>query len=502
MKPKISENIKAFRLQKKLTQKELAVSLSVSPQAVSRWEQGQAYPDMFMLEKLASFFGVTMDALVGRGEEYVTGLRHQWYEMRFHIDSPEDAKQECDILEKLAIVGHERIQYLRALIAYKDHLQRPKDSVAVEKGLEKRLESARAMIKEQLKNISVEERLNNLQSIFLYEEEAQLEQWKEFLPSGFEFLNYSDMLLLRYRNAVYDPEKYQKELQHNLHRRIIALLYSLASDVLPSVTQRKERTRNTHLRGELHPVEYLQSALELLKIYSARVWDIFLPERSTILIRYAAALLKDGREEEAFAVLDTLKDTMLQAHKCFMAGEAIKGSVAMLSEIEGKDPMFFLGRMLDYVENDINLPEFAMCQAKKEEVQRIRSEIIQRLHAEEQFPEFKALVERAREEIRSVDCDRVKMVLVMEYEDGSLHTAHYDPYEKEKSHEEQASDILDKDSPIVKRMVVYWSKGDLEMPSYAIRQKLLSLHTQNADTLILTRGYYKYNIRKLKATMQ
>jgi len=36
----LSENIKKYRINKKLTQKDLAMLLRVSPQAVSRWECG------------------------------------------------------------------------------------------------------------------------------------------------------------------------------------------------------------------------------------------------------------------------------------------------------------------------------------------------------------------------------------------------------------------------------------------------------------------------------
>ena len=43
MKLKISENIKNLRLAKGLTQSELALLLSVTPQSVSRWENGVSH---------------------------------------------------------------------------------------------------------------------------------------------------------------------------------------------------------------------------------------------------------------------------------------------------------------------------------------------------------------------------------------------------------------------------------------------------------------------------
>jgi len=58
---RIFESRKALRL----TQEELAKKLSITPQSVSRWENGQSRPDIDMLPKLAAFFGTTIDSLFG-----------------------------------------------------------------------------------------------------------------------------------------------------------------------------------------------------------------------------------------------------------------------------------------------------------------------------------------------------------------------------------------------------------------------------------------------------
>lgn len=48
-----------------LTQNQLAQSLNISFQAVSKWENGTAYPDIEMLPKLAAALSTTADALLG-----------------------------------------------------------------------------------------------------------------------------------------------------------------------------------------------------------------------------------------------------------------------------------------------------------------------------------------------------------------------------------------------------------------------------------------------------
>ncbi|MGN0648875.1 MAG: helix-turn-helix domain-containing protein [Oscillospiraceae bacterium] len=62
---KLGENLKKFRLQRELTQEQLADVLGVSAQAVSRWENGTTYPDITLLPTIASYFEITLDELMG-----------------------------------------------------------------------------------------------------------------------------------------------------------------------------------------------------------------------------------------------------------------------------------------------------------------------------------------------------------------------------------------------------------------------------------------------------
>ncbi len=67
----LSENIKKFRTLNKITQEKLAEILGVSPQAVSRWENGSAYPDITLLPVIAEFFGITTDTLLGTDTAHI-----------------------------------------------------------------------------------------------------------------------------------------------------------------------------------------------------------------------------------------------------------------------------------------------------------------------------------------------------------------------------------------------------------------------------------------------
>ena len=61
----IGENIKKLRNQKGVTQERLAESIGVTPQAISRWESESGYPAIEYLPDIASFFGISVDELLG-----------------------------------------------------------------------------------------------------------------------------------------------------------------------------------------------------------------------------------------------------------------------------------------------------------------------------------------------------------------------------------------------------------------------------------------------------
>lgn len=61
--------IKELRTAHGLTQVEFAKCLSVSKQAVSNWENNNIQPSIDMLLKIADYFGVTTDYLLGRSND-------------------------------------------------------------------------------------------------------------------------------------------------------------------------------------------------------------------------------------------------------------------------------------------------------------------------------------------------------------------------------------------------------------------------------------------------
>lgn len=63
--------LQKLRKERGVTQEQLAASLGVSPQAVSKWENG-SYPDGDLLPRIADYFEVTIDYLYGRDVDKVS----------------------------------------------------------------------------------------------------------------------------------------------------------------------------------------------------------------------------------------------------------------------------------------------------------------------------------------------------------------------------------------------------------------------------------------------
>lgn len=96
----IGKQIKALRIQKGITQEELANSIGISYQAVSKWENGVTMPDIQLLPTLSIYFGVTIDELFQLTEEAQLHRIDNMLENERFI-SEENFKYAADFLQGL-----------------------------------------------------------------------------------------------------------------------------------------------------------------------------------------------------------------------------------------------------------------------------------------------------------------------------------------------------------------------------------------------------------------
>lgn len=85
-----SENLKALRHKKGLTQEALAIKLNVTRQTISKWEKGISVPDAEMLVQLAEILEVSISQLLGQ-------------QVPESVDKNEIANYLAQIVEQLAI---------------------------------------------------------------------------------------------------------------------------------------------------------------------------------------------------------------------------------------------------------------------------------------------------------------------------------------------------------------------------------------------------------------
>lgn len=83
-----SENLKALRKARGMTQEELAARLHVVRQTVSKWEKGLSVPDADLLIRLAEVLDTTVGQLLG-------------------ADIPEDGESRNDLADQLARINEQ-----------------------------------------------------------------------------------------------------------------------------------------------------------------------------------------------------------------------------------------------------------------------------------------------------------------------------------------------------------------------------------------------------------
>lgn len=141
----IGANIKRMRRERDLTQEELASHLGISFQSISKWERGDGYPDITMLPALASYFGISIDELLGMSESErnsrYCAINQMWADnnksgahqenvdlMRRALKAfPNDSPllvQLSTSLEKLDGTAQQKLEHLRESIAVQEQILR------------------------------------------------------------------------------------------------------------------------------------------------------------------------------------------------------------------------------------------------------------------------------------------------------------------------------------------------------------------------------------------
>lgn len=106
----LGKNISELRKKNNLTQEELANMLGVSPQAVSKWENDAACPDIALLPKIAEIFSVTIDELMNEqgsihSQKAVNSKMQTKRIIQIHVLSADGKSSKINIPFKLVSAG-------------------------------------------------------------------------------------------------------------------------------------------------------------------------------------------------------------------------------------------------------------------------------------------------------------------------------------------------------------------------------------------------------------
>jgi len=86
--------IKELREDRDLRQSDLAKATGIDQRTISNYETGKSNPDSYALIKLADFFGVSIDYLVGR-------TKHNLFDKNDKVNLIENIKQSLEDLKTM-----------------------------------------------------------------------------------------------------------------------------------------------------------------------------------------------------------------------------------------------------------------------------------------------------------------------------------------------------------------------------------------------------------------
>ena len=130
----LGNKIRELRVNKGLTQEQLATALNLSPQAISKWETGAGYPDVATLPVLAGYFGVSLDAMFEYDpEEVEEKIQKVLYSSRGGLFGSDQSIQI--LLDGIAAYPSGYILKRELLWHYAERINKGKGSDLVEKAL-------------------------------------------------------------------------------------------------------------------------------------------------------------------------------------------------------------------------------------------------------------------------------------------------------------------------------------------------------------------------------
>ncbi len=217
----IGEHVRKLRLKKGITQEQLAEVFGVSAQAVSRWENGAAYPDITLLPGLAIFFDTTVDAIVGMDEiRKEETLREIHGEINRLVISGRPEEAAAFIRDRLKVYPNDSglLMSLGETLAHQSN-----DPAAMEEAI--------SIAQRVLQNNDVSMKAKGTTTanlLFLYIKSGRVDKAKALVQSMPHIWESREIMM----PEVYDGEAYPEELKKAMVKALVFLCGKI--DALPS----------------------------------------------------------------------------------------------------------------------------------------------------------------------------------------------------------------------------------------------------------------------------
>lgn len=254
------------REKKGITQDVLANFIGVSKASISKWETGKAYPDITFLPRLAAFYNVTIDELIGYSPQLTKEeIKKQYHQLaaRFSKENFDEVYEESQSITRKYYSCFPLLLQM-AVLYLNHHMLAP----TAEKQQEVLMETGQMLlrIKQENDDVWLNKQANSLQAV-IYLLLNQPAKTLDLLADTLKPAGGDEIVLSQAYQMLGDVEQAKRTLQVNMYQSLLNLVGAAQSYALLAVEERKkfeEVIRRTeeltilfHLK-DLHPNMVLQ----------------------------------------------------------------------------------------------------------------------------------------------------------------------------------------------------------------------------------------------------
>ena len=483
MKLYLGDNIRRKRIERDMTQSELAAMLGVSAQTVSRWEQCQVYPDIEFLPTLSRIFSCTIDELVGREDVYRDRLYSASHEARVKADEEptrENFLAAFALGEQLYRLSGDTGDLLELW-----RLCKKMKSFGFSDEDPEREDKIRRRFKDELPKIdSPLWRSYYIGAFFHLEDDDHLEFWRD-LAAPKHAQTFDDLMIARARTR--NQKDYQVLVEERAYEQFLTFVSMVETGAFVPAG----------MQCGLFPCELLRALRDFaFSLGDEKRFLIPMMQTEGMLVR---GYFEAGRKEEAYALLPELRRFIERAKEIVRAGgrnsdEIVEGLSPKTSyrSLDGR-VMTALGIHLantddervrelhesvgsDFIEQKKSAEEL-------ERAERIKKEFAVLLDAGRAEFDKRAISDPDRYALR----DRIPQITVLESERGNIYTFYEKNCFSGSPEKDKLFAALKKSGDTkIRRAVVMIAREGFDVPSAMLRGDLLSLDSKNNETEFFT----------------